>query len=273
MRPDPLPELLEPFRTRPATAAIITDFDGTLAPIVPDPTASLPIEGSVELLHRLAGTYGCVAVVSGRPAAFLLDRLASAADSAGDGDGGGVGDRVGVVLSGLYGLELVRNGHVEVHRDAEAWRALVAQAAGAAQEQAPDGVGVEHKGLSVALHVRTAPEHAAWVESWVTSQAATSGLAVHPARMSWELRPPVRRDKGTVVGELVDGMATACFIGDDVGDLPAFDALDRIEAGGMTVLRVGVRSDEAPPELLERADFIADGPAGVRDLLRHLLPA
>jgi trehalose 6-phosphate phosphatase len=264
MRPDPLPELLERLRARRAGSVVITDFDGTLAPIVADPAASRPLDEAVELLHRLAGVYGRVAVVSGRPAAFLLDRLA-----AGGGAGGDNRDRL--VISGLYGLEFVRDGRIEVHPDAEPWRVAVTAAARAAREQAPAGVGVEPKGLSVALHVRTAPEHAAWVESWVTSHAAVSGLAVHPARMSWELRAPVRRDKGTVVTELAEGLSAACFMGDDVGDLPAFDALDRLDAAGVAVLKVGVRSEEAPVELLERADVVVDGPAGVVDLLRRLL--
>ncbi len=256
VRPDPLPALLEPWRAAPDRAGVVTDFDGTLAPIVADPATSRALPGAVEVLAALARVYGRVAVVSGRPASFLLDRLAPSD---------------GIVISGLYGLELVRGGAVEVHADAEPWRSAVDRAARAAEDQAPDGVGVERKGLSVALHVRTAPEQAAWVETWVTSEAAVSGLAVHPARMSWELRPPVHRDKGTVVTELTAGLDAACFIGDDVGDLPAFDALDRLEASGVSVLKVGVRSEEAPPELLERADIVIDGPEGVLALLRRLL--
>ena len=51
--------------------------------------------------------------------------------------------------------------------------------------------------------------------------------------MSVELHPPVAVDKGTVLAELASGLAAACFIGDDAGDLPAFDALDELaEAGG-----------------------------------------
>ena len=51
----------------PAGAAIITDFDGTLAPIVDDAAAARPLEGVVDALHLLAARYARVAVVSGRP--------------------------------------------------------------------------------------------------------------------------------------------------------------------------------------------------------------
>jgi hypothetical protein len=36
-------------------------------------------------------------------------------------------------------------------------------------------------------------------------------------------------------------------------------------------VRVGVRSDEAPPEILERADLAVDGPAGVAEMLSLLV--
>jgi trehalose 6-phosphate phosphatase len=90
--------------------------------------------------------------------------------------------------------------------------------------------------------------------------------------MSFELRPPVAVDKGTVVAEIVDGLAGACFIGDDVGDLAAFDALDRFRAdAGATTIKVAVRSQEAPLELIERADVLLDGPAETVAALRSLL--
>jgi trehalose 6-phosphate phosphatase len=62
------------------------------------------------------------------------------------------------------------------------------------------------------------------------------------------------------------------FVGDDTVDLPAFDALDELSEQGVATLRVAVRSDESPPELLERADVVVDGPPGVLDFLSRLLP-
>ena len=89
--------------------------------------------------------------------------------------------------------------------------------------------------------------------------------------MSFELRPPIERDKGTVLAEAAEGRRQVCFLGDDRGDLTAFDDLDRMAEAGATVLRVGVDSAEAPEELLERADIVVDGPEGSLRLLRGLL--
>jgi trehalose 6-phosphate phosphatase len=91
--------------------------------------------------------------------------------------------------------------------------------------------------------------------------------------MSVELHPPIDADKGTALENLTAGLEAVCYAGDDRGDLPAFDALDRMAAAGVHTLRVVVSSPEVPPELLARADLVVDDPAGVLDVLRRLLPA
>lgn len=258
--PDALPALLAPVRDDPARAAIISDFDGTLASIVLEPEAARPLAGAVDALHALAAVYGRVAVVSGRPAAFLAEHLRLAACP-------------GLVAYGLYGLEWTDGDRIVEHADVARWRVVVADAVAAARADAPADVTVEDKGLALTLHVRVAPKESEWAAGWAVDHAARTGLVVHPARKSFELRPPVEVDKGTVVADLVDGMAAACFVGDDLGDLPAYDALDvAAEANGLRALRVAVRSAEAPPDLLERADLKVDGPASVVELFQQLLP-
>jgi len=94
---------------------------------------------------------------------------------------------------------------------------------------------------------------------------------VRPARMSFELHPPIEADKGTAVRAVADDLAAICFIGDDVGDLPAFAELERLADEGVATVRIAVRSDEAPELLLAAADVVVDGPEGARDLLQTLL--
>jgi len=233
----------ERWRSSPGQAGIFVDFDGTLAPIVTDPDSSRPLPGVVAALAALAARYAVVAVVSGRPAAFLVEYLAAP----------------GVLLSGQYGLETVRDGQVIEDPEASLWRPSVASLAARATAEAPPGVRVESKGLALTVHVRATPEHDGWAQSWVREAAAASGLVMHRARRSYELRPPLVMDKGQVVTRLSAGLQAACFLGDDLGDLPAFAAL-----------RVGVRSDEAPAELLAAADLLVDGPDGARQLLLAL---
>ena len=88
--------------------------------------------------------------------------------------------------------------------------------------------------------------------------------------MSLELHPPVTVDKGTVVEERSDGLRSVAYIGDDVGDLPAFAALDRLAERGIAVVKVAVRTPDASDPLLAQAHHLVDGPEGALDLLRSL---
>ncbi len=253
---DQFDQLLAPLRADPASTGIFSDFDGTLAPIVDDPASARALDGVVDVLAGLALRYHTVGIISGRPATFLATQL-----------GGN-----GLLLSGLYGLETADDDGVHTTPDAEHWRQAVDDvvARGEAAFGAGTGGGVERKGLSLTVHYRNDPSRRDDIEAWARLEAERSGLVLHPARMSVELRPPLARDKGTVLAEAAAGLRAACFLGDDRGDLEAFEALARLAADGVAVVRVAVNSDEAPAELLERADLVVEGPEGALDLLRRL---
>ncbi len=245
---------LEPVRRGLPRALIATDFDGTLSPIVDDPAAATLVDGAAPVLERLAGRVAELAVISGRP----LDHLRAHVPG-------------GLTLVGLYGLESIRGGVRHDHPAADTWRPVVADAVAAAQERGPDGVHVESKQLSLTLHYRRHPELADDVQAFADELSRASGLVVHPAKMSVELHPPIDEDKGTALARLAaDHDGPVVFLGDDVGDLTAFDALDRLAAAGRPVLRVVARSTETDPALQARADLLVDGPEGVVALLAAL---
>jgi trehalose 6-phosphate phosphatase len=85
------------------------------------------------------------------------------------------------------------------------------------------------------------------------------------------LHPPIAADKGTALRDLAEGLAAVCFLGDDVGDLPAFEALEQLAVSGVATVRIAVRSNEAPLALLDAADLVVDGPEGARELLSELV--
>jgi trehalose 6-phosphate phosphatase len=240
---------------------VLTDFDGTLAPLVADPAAAVAAPGALEALERLAAKYALVGIVSGRPVAFLRRQLEGRA-SAGD-----------LWLSGLYGLETFEDGHLVEAAAAGEWRSVVG--AVTARAKARFGGRVEDKGLSLTLHFRTDPELADAIRAWAGQQAAVSGLVLRPAKASIELHPPVDADKGTVIEEIVGrrlGPAprAVAFLGDDLGDLAGFDGLDRLAVRGAAVLKVAVATAETPAEVLARADLVVDGPTGAVALLDSL---
>jgi trehalose 6-phosphate phosphatase len=246
--------LLAPLRADPSTAAVLTDFDGTLARIVDDPAEARPVDGAVDALAALAARYATVAVISGRPVSFLRSVLPESLE-----------------LVGLYGIEWLRGGEIVDHPDVAPWRPVIARAADAAVDELPDDVRVEPKGPLVTLHYRTAPHRAEEVERWATRRALVDGLVAHTGKMSIELTPPLSIDKGTTVRALAAGRRAVCFVGDDIGDLPAFAVLAELRAAGVETAAIAVRSAEAPEEVLAVADAVIDGPAAAVAVLRALL--
>lgn len=262
----------------PAATLLATDFDGTLSLIVDDPDAAVPLPGAAQVLQSLAGSLGELAVVSGRPVEFLVDRLSGQLSSAGQSSAGltaadqSAADKPGLpdslTLVGLYGLQQIRHGVRSDHPEAVAWPERVAALAATAETNGPAGMRVELKGLSITLHYRGQPELLDQVEQYALELAATSGLVARTARMSVELHPPIDVDKGTVLMGLAQHLAgPVLFLGDDVGDLPAFDALDTLSASGLQVFKILAQSEESDDELLRRADLILDGPSAMVAML------
>jgi len=251
-----LPDVLLPFVRDASRAALLLDFDGSIAPIVDDPASATPLPAMVDALRVLTSELALVAVVSGRTVEFLAAALP-------------VG---GITLVGLYGLERRQSGITTVDARAEPWIAPIAAAADAAEAALP-GLLVERKGnLCVTIHFRTAPERGDDAREVAAELARRYGIdAPHRGRMAVELRPPVPVDKGTVVEELTNGATVAAFAGDDAGDVPAFATLvDLVRAGRLAHgVRIGVASSEAPAEILA-ADVVVDGPPALADLFREL---
>lgn len=234
-------------------SGLFVDFDGTLSDIVDVPAEARPRDGAVDALVALADRFGRVGVVSGRPISFLVPFFDDS-----------------IALAGLYGLETRVDGVEHHHPLAASWREAVHDIAAYSVARGPAGMRVENKGLSLTLHFRGAPHIEHDVRAWAQQQAARSGLVVRGARMSYELHPPIETDKGTTVIELAEGLTAVCYIGDDIGDLPAFDGLDQLAARGVDTVRVAVQSTELAPTLRDRADVLLAGPAAVVGLLERL---
>ncbi|MGN9795504.1 trehalose-phosphatase [Streptomyces sp. OZ13] len=250
---------------RPGQAVIALDFDGTLAEIVPDPEQARAHERAVPALAALAPKVASVAVITGRPA--------------------GVAVRYGG-FSGVTGLD-----HLVVlgHYGAERWDAVT----GTVRAPAPDpgvaavraelpgfldridawqGTWIEEKGRAVAVHTRRAEDPQAAFDALrepLAALASRHGLIVEPGRMVLELRPP-GVDKGVALSEYVRevGAGSVLYAGDDLGDLAAYGAVEKLRSDGVPGLLLC--SGNEVPELADRADLVLPGPAQLADFLASL---
>lgn len=259
---DGLAALLE----RPERAVIALDFDGTLAPIVPDPDQARAHPDAVPVLAALAPKVAAVTVVTGRPAEVAVRN-------------GGFADVPGLehlVVLGHYGAERwdAATGAVTAPPPHPGVAAVRAELPGLLDRiGARQGTRIEEKGRSVAVHTRRADDPQAAFELLrepLADLATRHGLIVEPGRMVLELRPP-GMDKGVALLDHVRGLnpTAVLYAGDDLGDLPAYAAVEKLRSDGLPGLLVCSGSTEVT-ELSERADLVVNGPAGVVELLKAL---
>jgi len=240
---------------RARECVLFFDFDGTLAPVGDDPTAVRPVPRALAAIKSLAGVVRRVAIVSARPVDFLRDRFDDAAD---------------VDLYGLYGLEHSHGAGPTITEPAALpWVPVMSDLAERARAALPEGTLVEYKRLSVALHYRTAPRLADEVERWGRAEAERLGLKIQTGRMVLELKPPVDRDKGLVIGEAVASAGCAWYFGDDLSDLKAFAALrDRQQRDpSFFGVCVAVANPETGQDVAVAADLTFGSPEDLGDFL------
>ncbi|MEJ8669921.1 trehalose-phosphatase [Streptomyces sp. MS1.AVA.1] len=269
---DPLPtpttqpgrDGLAAILTHPARSLIALDFDGTLAPIVPDPEKARAHPDAIPALAALAPKVAAVAVITGRPAEVAVKY-------------GGFADTPGLehlVVLGHYGAERwdAVSGEVTAP-DPHPGVAAVRAALPGLLESTAQGTWIEDKGHAVAVHTRRAPDPQGAFDALrapLTDLATRNGLIVEPGRMVLELRPP-GMDKGVALSKYIRelGAESVLYAGDDLGDLPAYAAVDKLRSDGTPGLLVCSGSEEVT-ELSERADVVVDGPEGVVRLLHAI---
>jgi trehalose 6-phosphate phosphatase len=258
-------ELLRRLAAEPQRAAILLDVDGVLAPIVEQPDDAHMPETTRRPLIEVAKRFGIVACVSGRRASDAR-RIVSLGS---------------IAYLGSHGSEILRAGTIapELDRELQAWTRRVQAFT---NEHFDEGlrrlrVRLEDKEAIAALHWRGVPdeEGAEAAIRDVAEEAEKAGFVTHWGRKVLEIRPPVRIDKGAGIVRLLrdKDLVAAIYVGDDLTDVDAFHGLDELSAAGRIghVVKVGVSSDEGPPELKAEADLMVDGTGGVRDLLQKLI--
>jgi trehalose 6-phosphate phosphatase len=242
-------------------AGLISDFDGTLSPIVADPRGARAAEGALDALRLLSERLAVVGIVTGRAAS----------------DARRIVPIPSLLVVGNHGLEWLEP-HAAAPRPAPDLDDAAARVGRAvAHVPATDGVWVEGKGLSATVHYRNAADPAAArnaIHAALEPVARAEALHLRHGRMSIELRPVGLGDKGTALRSIAERyrLRGLVVMGDDVTDLDMFTAAADLRTRGVlraAILAV-VAGDEVPARVAEAADAAIDGPAGVVRLLAEL---
>lgn len=249
----------------PAGTLLALDFDGTLAPIIDEPDDARAHPGAVRALGRLGPALARIAIITGRPADAAL-RLGGFAGVAGL-------ERLSIL--GQYGAE---------RWDAPSGPTVappVPAAIGEVQRALPDvlaGLGladlrVEYKSRSMVLHTRGRAHPEADLRTLgepVRQLAGRHGLVAEPGKNVIEIRSN-EADKGIALRTLCREVRArqVIFAGDDLGDLPAYDAVVALRDEGVPGLLVASASHEQDA-LVARSDLVLPGPAAVTEWLEWL---
>ena len=244
-------------------AGLLTDFDGTLSPIVADPTLARLVDGASGALAALVEQLAVVAVVTGRSPTDARRRV----------------DVPGLLVAGNHGTEWLEPGADEVVPSPELAR--LRPILDEVLDRLPDiaGVIIEHKGLSASVHYRAATDPEA------TRMALARALGTLPpevearhGRMIIDLRPVGLGDKGSATRTIIErhGLRGVVVLGDDVTDLDMFVAVAEARAeGGIrgAIIGVGGPDAEVHPAVAEIADVVLPSVADAAALLARLASA
>jgi len=225
---------------------VASDYDGTLAPIVEDPSKAHPLREAVVALRNLAGAPSThVAVISGRAIRDLASLTGLPED---------------VHLVGSHGSEFDADFATSLPDEARARRDRVLEELRDLARR-DDGFLIEEKPASVAFHYRNAPEEEAdrAVRDILGGPGALEGVYTKHGKKVLELTV-VATNKGAALETIRQrvGATAVVFLGDDRTDEDAFATLTGPDVG----VKVGPGETAAP--------FRVEDPAEVASLLAEL---
>lgn len=232
-------------RVEPADVILVTDFDGTLADIVPDPSRAEARPEALEALSRLTGLLADVIVLSSRTPDDLQERI----------------QILDLRLIGDSGLALPRHAH---RRALDQFNHDVSKVLA----RTP-GASLEEKPASSAVHFRNADMSGEEMLALLKPLLDGGRLAASLGRKVIEVHVP-NAGKGSALAALLpaeDPGGVVCF-GDDENDRSMFEYVGRLD---IPHLCVGVDSPEAPKDLFGRCDLVLCGPPEVALLLGQIV--
>ncbi|MBA7617058.1 Trehalose-phosphate phosphatase [subsurface metagenome] len=206
---------------------LVSDYDGTLTPIVSRPEEAILSPEVREKLRALAEKPPfSVGIISGRPLSEVKALVGIE----------------GIYYAGNHGLEMEGPGLTFVNAAAKATRAEMKDLAQqfSARLASIGGVIVEDKGLSLSIHYRLVKESDEQIVAEVFHQITSPRLRDGSIRVSlgkkvWEVRPPIDWHKGKAVETIMKEIKTVLrgegglviYLGDDTTDEDFFRIIHR----------------------------------------------
>jgi trehalose 6-phosphate phosphatase len=221
---------------------LLSDYDGTLTPIVDKPELATIPKDIKKLLRKLAKDRRyTVGIISGRALADLKSKV----------------DLDGIIYAGNHGLEIEGFGSSFLEPIAEEMRPFLhmLNQALSATLRGIKGVFVEDKGLTVSVHYRLVDDtdEGKVKDTFrnVTDTLNVMGkIRITQGKKVYEIRPPGDWDKGKAITWLMaeckevrgKGGALPIYLGDDLTDEDGFKVIERSDGISIFVGEEGLQS-------------------------------
>lgn len=239
------------------------DVDGTISPIVVHPEEAKIPTNIKKLLAELSANIFLVGVISGRTVEDIVHRV-------------GISD---LVYIGNHGFERWINGESVIRPQVAQFR-LALEAAMEDIRLLPElraGMYIEDKGATISIHYRQSKLKKfvnEKVKPKIQAVAKRHQLVFSEGRMVFELRPPIKINKGTAFEKIVEEhkLDAALYIGDDITDIPGLLKTQELRKNTKCLsYGIGVKSGDR--SVLDASDFFASDIPDVEVLLSWLLMA
>ena len=229
----------------PSELVLVTDFDGTLADIVADPTQTVARPEALQAVSRLVRLLADVIVLSSRTPEQLE------------------------LLVPISGVRLIGDSGIATPRQAQKESFERFNADVAVLLESIPGAWLEVKPASSAIHFRKTNMSGEEMMALIKALLEGRRLAAFLGRKVIEVHAP-NTGKGSTLAALLPGQdpgGVVCF-GDDENDRSMFEYVGSMEIPHMCV---GVNSPEAPAGLFDRCDLVVSGPDEAAALLNEMV--
>ena len=238
---------------------LLSDYDGTLTPIVDEPESAILFRETRKLLRKLTKDRRyTVGIVSGRALPDLKSKVGLE----------------GIIYAGNHGLEIEGFGSSFLEPIAEEMRPFLQMLNRVllATLRGIKGVFVEDKGLTLSVHYRMVDgaEETKVDDAFkkVTDPLSVTGrIRVTQGKKVYEIRPPVAWDKGKAIAWLIakfressgKGGVLPIYMGDDLTDEDGFEVIEKNngisifvgEDDSQSIARYFLKSPEEVTEFLK----------------------
>jgi trehalose 6-phosphate phosphatase len=240
---------------------LLSDYDGTLTPIVDKPELAVFPQEIKKLLRKLTKNHRyTIGIISGRALGDLKSKVGLE----------------GIIYAGNHGLEIEGFGSSFLEPIAEEMRPFLQMLnqALSATFRGIRGVFVEDKGLTLSIHYRSVNHSDEMIvkntfRKMTDPLHVTGRIKVTQGKKVYEIRPPVDWHKGKAIAWLMAkfrevrgrGGALPIYLGDDLTDEDGFKVIER--SNGISIL-VGEES------LQSAARYFLKSPEEVAQFLKML---